>query len=514
MKKKKYIGLLACSLAAMLGAVLLAGCSGVTTASNDDKSLTIALSSNGGTSLDPTDNYEGWFGLKMGIYETLFKVDSNFAVQPMLADSYTQVDATTWKLHVRDGVTFQNGKSVDAAAVKASLSRMIAANSRGAKALDIADMKADGQDLTITTTGVNATFINELCEPVCSIIDVDSGTDNVTDPIGTGPYAVDSIDAVGNCTLTRYDDYWQGKPKIATLNTKFIVDDAAKISALQSGEIQAATTIASDQVALFSDTSRYSITQNNNGRTHMLYFNMDSSTMQDKAVRQALSMCVDRDAYVDGIYAGSASSTEGCFPETSGFSDGVSAPGYDLEKAKQILQQAGYADTDGDGYLDKDGKKLTLTFATYQANAELPKICEVMSSTLKSIGVDVKIEVADKIAARLSAGDWDVATMAYNTLPTGDGLAYLKAVMGTGSSANYGHYTNPAVDSLLDQMTKEADVSKRKSLAEQIQEKALGDYAYVYMVHIVNADVTAASVTNLSMDGQYYYVNYLMDVNS
>lgn len=519
MKRRTWSALIVCCLTAALGVMALAGCSsdsgsdgGETT--NDDKTVTVALSSNGGTSLDPTDNYQGWWALKMGVYETLFKIDSDFEVQPMLADSYSQVDDTTWKLHIRDGVTFQNGKPLDAAAVKASLERMIGISTRGAKALDIASMDADGQDLTVVTNGENATFVNELCEPVCSIIDVDAGTDFTTAPVGTGPYAIQSVDTAGNCELTKFDDYWQGTPKVKNLSVKFIVDDAAKISAMQSGEIQAATTIAADQVELFSDTSRYTVSRNNNGRVHMLYFNMNSETMQDSAVREALGMCIDRDTYADTIYAGSATPTMGCFPEASGFSDGVTAETYDLDKAQQILQQAGYADTDGDGYLDKDGKNLTLTFATYEANAELPKICEVLSSTLKDIGIEVKIDVADKIATRLSTNDWDVATMAYNTLPTGDGLAYLKAVMGTDSSANYGNYSNDTVDSLIAQMTEEPDVSKRKELAQQIQQEALDDFAYVYMVHIVNTNVTSANVTNLTMDGQYYYVNYQMDVTS
>ena len=190
--------------------------------------------------------------------------------------------------------------------------------------------------------------------------------------------------------------------------------------ALGAGAVGALVNVADDQLGNLSDTSKYTLHQTNQARAHMLYFNMKSEAMQDDAVRQAVGMCVDRDSYVSSIYNNSAESSHAAFPDSSGYADGVTCDGFDAEKAKQILADAGYADNDGDGVLEKDGKKLSLKLVTYQANAALPMDCEALASQLSQIGIAADIEVAEKITVRLADSDWDIGTMAYSTLPPGN----------------------------------------------------------------------------------------------
>ena len=100
--------------------------------------------------------------------------------------------------------------------------------------------------------------------------------------------------------------------------------------------------------------------------------------------------------------------------------------------------------------------------------------------------------------------------MAYSTLPTGNPYTYLSAVMGSDGTSNYGHYSNAKVDELLGQLKKTGDEAEQKELVKQIQQIALDDHAYVYMVHTLVNDVTAADVENLAMQGQYDWLNYQM----
>lgn len=495
----------------LLGAVLFValgvGLCGCSSDENTDE-LTIAWTSNmGDYSLDPANNYMGWQGSYLGIYEQLFRVDENFDIQPMLAESATQVDDTTWEITIKEGITFQNGDVCDAVAVAASLERAASENPRAKKALDAKQITADGQMLTIATNEPNMAYISELSEPVFSIIDVD-GSDDPSRPVGTGAYQIEEVDSSGNVVLRAYENYWQGSPSIKTVHAQYITDDQSKVNALQTGEIKGAMNIAADQLINFEDDSQYTVNQTNQGRAHMLYFNMNSDTMSDIRVREAVASCVDRASYVSSLYNGAAEVTQGVFPASSGYSEGISAPEFDTEHAKQLLAEAGYSDTDSDGYVDKDGEKLSLTFVTYEANAALPKMCEVMSSTLKEIGVDTSIEVAEKIGDRLNQDDWDIGTMAYNTLPTGDPYTYLSNVMYTGASSNYGNYSNEQVDALIDQLKTTSDTDARTDIVKQIQEIALGDCAYVYVVHALTSDVTAANVSNLQMHGQYDWLNY------
>ena len=496
----------ACALTAAMGAALV-GCS--SNAKNTEE-MSVAWTSNAGEyNLDPTNNYMGWQGSYLGIYEQLFRIDGNFDPQPMLAESAEMVNDTTWKITLRDGVTFQNSDSMDAQAVKDCLNRTMEMNARAKKSLDIANMEADGNVLTVTTNSLNAAFKNELCEPVASIINVNCGAADEK-PVGTGPYKIDSVADNGDVELSSYDSYWQGNPTIKTVHAKYLTDDQSKVSALQSGEVSALMNVADDQLSALSDTSKYTLHQTNQARAHMLYFNMQSSIMQDDAVREAVSMCIDRDSYVSSIYNNSAEAAHAAFPDSSGYADGVTCDGFDVEKAKQILADAGYADTDGDGILEKDGKKLSLKIVTYQANAALPKDCEALSSQLSQIGIGSDIEVAEKIATRLGQSDWEIGTMAYSTLPTGNPYTYLSTVMGSTGASNYGHYSNAKVDALLDQLKKTSDEATQKQLVQQIQQIALDDHAYVYMVHTLVNDVTAADVQNLAMQGQYDWLNYQM----
>ena len=105
----------------------------------------------------------------------------------MLAESAEMVNDTTWKITIREGVTFQNGNELNAQAVADCLNRTISMNERAKKSLDIANMEADGNVLTVTTNSLNTAFKNELSEPVASIIDVNSGAAE-DEPVGTGPY--------------------------------------------------------------------------------------------------------------------------------------------------------------------------------------------------------------------------------------------------------------------------------------------------------------------------------------
>ena len=183
----------------------LAGLTGCAQQANDKNTMSVAWTSNAGEyNLDPTNNYMGWQGSYLGIYEQLFRIDGSFQVQPLLAESAEMTGPTTWKITIRDNITFQNGKAVDAQAVKASLQRAIDKNTRAAKSLDIKNMTAEGQVLTVETNTQNVGFKNELCEPVTSIIDVDSGAADDR-PVGTGPFKMENEDSSGNVDLTAYE---------------------------------------------------------------------------------------------------------------------------------------------------------------------------------------------------------------------------------------------------------------------------------------------------------------------
>lgn len=131
-KRKWAKRIAAVSLACVLGAGAvgaLVGCSSDSKSNSDE--MSVAWTSNAGEyNLDPTNNYMGWQGSYLGIYEQLFRIDANFDPQPMLAESAEMVNDTTWKITIREGVTFQNGNELNAQAVADCLNRTISMNER------------------------------------------------------------------------------------------------------------------------------------------------------------------------------------------------------------------------------------------------------------------------------------------------------------------------------------------------------------------------------------------------
>ena len=156
--------------------------------------------------------------------------DENMQVQPWLAKSFEQKDAKTWVFELNDGVKFHNGNACDAAAVKASLERVMKLNSeknnKGGRVGDVNNMlidsiTAEGNTLTIKTTEENPILANLLCDPLWVIIDASVETDGRNNVVGTGPYKLVKASDEG-CTVVANNDYWNGTPKIGTIEVKTI----------------------------------------------------------------------------------------------------------------------------------------------------------------------------------------------------------------------------------------------------------------------------------------------------
>ena len=166
MKLKKIATIL---LSAMLSIGVLAGCSNNSSNSSADKKELVYGTGVYATtgSLDPAEaNYNGWFTLRYGAGETLFKVNDDGTISPWLVEEYKNTDDTTWELKIKDGIKFSNGKQVTAKEVKASLDRILDKEEISAgKALSVDSIDADGQKLTIKTSKPNPALPNQLCDP-------------------------------------------------------------------------------------------------------------------------------------------------------------------------------------------------------------------------------------------------------------------------------------------------------------------------------------------------------------
>ena len=236
MKLKKIATIL---LSAMLSIGVLTGCSNNSSNSSADKKELVYGTGVYATtgSLDPAEaNCNGWFTLRYGAGETLFKVNDDGTISPWLVEEYKNTDDTTWELKIKDGIKFSNGKQVTAKEVKASLDRILDKEEISAgKALSVDSIDADGQKLTIKTSKPNPALPNQLCDPDLVILDVDS-EDMKTKPVGTGPFIIESFNEK-QCVVNKNENYWDGDVKLDKVTIDYISDNDTLSASLQSGDI-------------------------------------------------------------------------------------------------------------------------------------------------------------------------------------------------------------------------------------------------------------------------------------
>ncbi len=512
MKKVIALGLSAAAFAA-----ILAGCGDPQTNPSDHgsgmqtaaKSTMVFADTQGPSSMDPADQWSSWYTSRYGIVETLFQLDQNLQPQPCLAQTLEAVDNTTWKITLRDDVTFQNGKKLTAQSVKESWERTMGINARFQELLYLDSMQADGQVLTVKTSKPVPSFQSSLCEPLTGVIDVASGTDHAEKPIGTGPYQVRSYEPKKQCVVERYDGYWGGTPALESATFRIVADASALAMAQQAGESNVSLTIPSTSLSLFENDANFVVDGAVGSRGQIVYMNFQNEFLQDVHVRKAISMAIDKENYAGILNHGASVAANGLFPDSFAFG-GQDLKGYeyDLDAAKTLLQQAGYTDTNGDGILEKDGKKLTLRLSTYTTKPELPTFSDAMASDLKKIGIELDQQTGayDALIEQQKNGDFDLMLISMTMCPTSDPQYFADLALKTGGSANYGKYSNADVDALIGQLDQEFDAAKRNELSRQIQQKVLDDAGFVVIGHSKFTNVLNAKVKDCPTNPSEYYL--------
>ncbi|HWR59738.1 MAG TPA: peptide-binding protein, partial [Thermodesulfovibrionales bacterium] len=214
-------------------------------------------------------------------------------------------------------------------------------------------------------------------------------------PVGLGPYKLDKWTTGQEVALDSYHDYFEGRPYIDRYIYRIIPDAATMFLVLQTGEIDMMG-LTPLQYAKQTNTEffkknfqkfRYPAF----AYTHMA-FNLKHPFFKDKRVRQAIAYGIDKDEIVDVVLFGLGSPATGPYvPNTWPYNPDVKKYGYEPEKARQLLKEAGWSDTDGDGILDKDGQPFTFTILTNMANTPRKNTAAIIQWRLAKIGIKVEI---------------------------------------------------------------------------------------------------------------------------
>ena len=477
------------------------------TSANDEKTFTYGTIAYGvameNVGTNPHESYSGWSTLRYGIGETLFRFNEHMELEPWLAESFEQVDDFTVKIKINDAAKFSNGKKVDGAAVKKCLEALIKNHDRAPRDLKISSIEADGQFVTIKSTEKVPALLNYLSDPYGCIIDVDEGIkDKIA--IGTGPYkAVKVTDT--QIDLVANENYWGTvKPKLNKIVVKSITDGDTLTMAMQNGELDAVQGLPYSSLKLFKDG--YKISQANTSRVYQIAFNFKTPELQDINVRRAISMAIDKDNFCKVLLNGNGDPAVGPFPDNMTFGDKtVKAAPYDLDGAKKILADAGWIDTDGDGYVDKDGKNLELRYLTYTSRQELPLLAEAAQANLKLIGIKLNVNATDNFKNFLKNGDYDIFSKAIVTAPTGDGEYYFTSHIVPGAVDNAGFYDSAEIVALENELHNTFGADNRSALVIKMSQQVLDDCALIYASHLRMSFVMKPNVEGFTAHPSDYY---------
>jgi peptide/nickel transport system substrate-binding protein len=457
--------------------------------------LKLAIDGEFPATLDGTKN--SYQLVRLGVAETLTRLTPQNKVVPWLARDVAAVDPTTWRVSLRPNAKFWDGSAVTAQAVldafKANWSAYPAAD--GLLSKDTQVKVVDATTLDFKTP-----------EPMGSFPNAVSAQFFVVHKAGTtmtGPYKPTNLSVGQELDADAFAEHWDGPPPLAKLTIRLVTDANARMLALRSGDVDMVYGVPPQAVkGLPGDVSLSTVAA---GREDYLVFNHRRPPFNDRAVREATGLAIDRAALLKVGLSGQGAVATGMFPPDLGV-DSVSMQTGDPERAKQVLDAAGWT-LGADGVRAKGGQRLSFQLLTAPARTEWTPMAVALQGQLKPFGYEIDIQQVKNIGDQLTQSqDFDVAMYSANMLVTGDPLYIFNQTLVKGGPANYGGYTNPQLETTLQQMRAETDTTKRASLSQQAQQIVGADVANIYLVVVPFIAATSKKVSGYTLHPNDLYI--------
>ncbi|MDD3368782.1 MAG: ABC transporter substrate-binding protein [Lachnospiraceae bacterium] len=473
---------------------------------SDEKHLNVALFWVS-TSVDPAMNYDGWVLSRVGAGETLVRLNMEAEPEACLADSWEQTDENTWVFHIREGVTFSNGKGVTAEACKNAIERAFTRNVRATEYFNPVSIEADEQTLTIRTQEPCGALLNNLCEPLFSIIDTEAKEETIAyAPVCTGPYIITEYVPDVKVELVKNENYWDGEPGLDSITVTQVADSDSRVLALQSEEVDLTNTVDNSSLELFRDESKYEIHETIGPRTNVVYMNRDNKFLSELAIRQAISYSIDRDTYA-GLIGGEKG--VGIYSTALACGEGITDTyTYDPEKAGEVLDAAGFTDTDGDGIREKDGEPIILDYylAADHGSSDAAIIAQAIQSDVGKVGIQIHLVQTENMADIKDSRTFDLCSANDSTAPTADPEVFLIQHYLTGGAGNYTYYTDEKTDAMIRELSSTFGTEERQDKAREISQRILDDATCLYVSYITGNTVNTTKVKNVEQFPIDYYV--------
>jgi len=449
--------------------------------------------------------------MRRHMFESLLLTDANQRLSPGLATSYKPLDETTWEFKLREGVTFHDGSPFTAKDVIYTVCRIptvenspssFTVYTKAIAGMEAKDdhtliVKTDGPypllPVEVSAWGVISASANGATGDIGFSRDGCTGVDGYPKTeafnsgeaaIGTGMYKFKEFTRGEKIVFERNDDYWGDKGDWATVTFRPITSDGPRVAALLAGDVDLIDNPPLQDLERIKSEG-FQVAQGLSNR--VIYLHLDQhgeetpgitgtdgkNPLLDKRVRQALSMAINREAIVERIMNGVAvPAGELLPPGMFGTTPGAEAEKYDPEGAKKLLAEAGYP----------DGFGLTIGSPNdrYINDAQ---VTQAVAQMLTRIGIETQVDAVTASTFFKRRNDFEFSVyLAGWGAATGEMSSPLRALVATKNKdkgyggTNAGRYSNPELDSLIDQALATVDDDKREALLQQASQVVIQDY--------------------------------------
>ncbi|MDN3020156.1 nickel ABC transporter substrate-binding protein [Paenibacillus sp. BSR1-1] len=469
--------------------ILVTGCSNTANdeenRSNKDKDkskvLTFSWSGDIGD-LNPHTYFPNqWFSQAM-VYEPLVYYGEGGEIKPWLAESWeVSKDAKEYVFHLRKDVRFSDGSLFNAAIVKKNFDTVLANAPQHEwmelinqiKSTEVVDEytfkltlhKPYYPTLQELTYIRPLRFVGEAAFPDSQ----NTFADGLKSPIGTGPWVLSEYKKNEEAVFTRNEKYWGTKPKIDKVVVKVIPDGESRVLAFEKNEIDLIFgngVISQDSFQFLKESGKYETKLSEPTATRALLFNTNREALKDLKLRLALQHAFNKQAVIDHIFYGTEKKADTLFAPTIPYTKiNVKPYEYDPEKAKQLLDEAGWKQVKGKPFREKNGETLQLELMFISTDNIQKAIAEYAQGEFRKLGIDIRLtsKEEENFWTTANEGNFDLLFTASWGAPF-DPHSYLSAITSAseGGSPDHKALSGLPVKKELDRKIKEVLLSTDK----------------------------------------------------
>ncbi|WP_298369782.1 ABC transporter substrate-binding protein [Azospirillum sp.] len=425
--------------------------------------------------IDPARS--GYIFTRMGVAETLVGADAQGRPLPALAESWrVSDDGLTWRFTLRRNAVFHDGGPVTGALVVRSLER--ARTAPGIlSVVPITAITADGDhEVTVVTATPFRSLLAFLAHYSAIVLGAGAYDANgaVTTMVGSGPYRLTGVNAPLSLDAERFPQWWGTQPAIERVSFLSVSRGETRAAMAESGQADLVFTLAPETAARLKRNAGLSVTVHPIPRVRMLKLNAGSPYFRDLAVRQAVSLAIDREGVAAGLLRSPTSAASQLFPPTLAdwHQGGLPPLQHDPVKAAALLSAAGWV-PGPDGIRVKDGEPFRVTLRTFSDRPELPPLATALQEQFRRVGLDVKIAITSsgEIPAGHRDGTLQMALAARNFSLVPDPLGTLLQDFGPeGGDWGAMGWKNDGLIEALNALSREADPAARAALRLRVAE--------------------------------------------